>query len=261
MSSREIKLRDKRTFNNISENISNDELKDKLKPADMHFRLRVFEESVTLLAGSGSVVSKVILDFGCGPAAYSTWLARTGARVVCLDLSSGMLAKGRERAKLQKVSIDFIVGDGEKIPFKINALDIVVSFAALHHLPNWRSGLREMVRTSKDKVLILEPNASSLLHLFNECLTLCRPSFNRQGTKIQWIVREPNHLNPWLLKNEINKLHIEDVTIKLMGFIPQYWPLPPLLVNTLSLVEKVLEQIPVLKYLSGSFFALIKKGS
>ena len=52
-----------------------------------------------------------ILDQGCGLGVACRYLAGLGARVVGLDLSSGMLVRARRREEDQPLGIDYIHGD------------------------------------------------------------------------------------------------------------------------------------------------------
>ena len=77
------------------------------------------------------------LDFGCGSGEITTQLAILGAtEVVGVDVTPGLLEMARRRAKLDGVSdrIRLICGDIRSI--EPQPVDIVLSFAVLHHLPD-----------------------------------------------------------------------------------------------------------------------------
>jgi SAM-dependent methyltransferase len=77
------------------------------------------------------------LDFGCGTGEITTQLAMLGAsRVVGVDLTPGLLEMTRRRAELDGVSdrVQLICGDIRSI--EPQPVDIVLSFAVLHHLPD-----------------------------------------------------------------------------------------------------------------------------
>ena len=50
---------------------------------------------------------KKVADFGCGPGLYALRLARTGARITGVDFSANSLAYAHDKAKLEKVEIDY----------------------------------------------------------------------------------------------------------------------------------------------------------
>jgi ubiquinone/menaquinone biosynthesis C-methylase UbiE len=41
------------------------------------------------------------------------------------------------------------VGDAERLPYRDGVLDAVFGFGVLHHLPDWREGVREIARVLK----------------------------------------------------------------------------------------------------------------
>lgn len=62
-------------------------------------------------------------------------------------------------------SIEFIAADALHLPFKEGAFDASMTFQALHHFPDWKKALTQMVRTAKI-VILYEPNGDSVLHRF-----------------------------------------------------------------------------------------------
>jgi ubiquinone/menaquinone biosynthesis C-methylase UbiE len=78
------------------------------------------------LAGPGAR----LLDLGCGAGRDMAWLESQGATVVGSDLSAGMLAQARPRARGSLVQADM-----RRLPFKTGYLQGVWCCAALLHLP------------------------------------------------------------------------------------------------------------------------------
>jgi 2-polyprenyl-3-methyl-5-hydroxy-6-metoxy-1,4-benzoquinol methylase len=66
-----------------------------------------------------------ILDIGCGTGRHSIELARRGYHVTGVDLSASMLARAKEKAKAQNVTVDFHQKDARKLSFK-NEFDLVI---------------------------------------------------------------------------------------------------------------------------------------
>jgi 2-polyprenyl-3-methyl-5-hydroxy-6-metoxy-1,4-benzoquinol methylase len=58
-----------------------------------------------------------ILDIACGTGRHSIEMARRGYRVTGIDLSESMLARAREKAREQKVVVDFRKHDARQLPF------------------------------------------------------------------------------------------------------------------------------------------------
>lgn len=58
-----------------------------------------------------------ILDVGCGTGRHSIEMTRRGYRMTGIDLSESMLAKARQKAKAQKLNIEFLQHDARNLPF------------------------------------------------------------------------------------------------------------------------------------------------
>jgi ubiquinone/menaquinone biosynthesis C-methylase UbiE len=94
-----------------------------------------------------------VLDVGCGTGWFAAGLERAlpEVTVIGLDLSAGMLGKARAAG-----ASNLLQGDGTKLPFGDDALDIVVGRGVLHHLPDPELALAEWRR-------VLRPTGALLL--------------------------------------------------------------------------------------------------
>lgn len=86
-----------------------------------------------------------ILDVAAGTGTSSAALRRSGATVVALDFSPGMVAEGIRRHK----NIEFIEGDAEKMPFGDNEFDAVTISFGLRNVSQPKVALAEMYRVMK----------------------------------------------------------------------------------------------------------------
>jgi SAM-dependent methyltransferase len=82
----------------------------------------------------GDVRGLRLLDYGCGHAMASVVFARRGAHVTAFDLSSGYLEEAKRRANANRVPIEFVQADGERLPFADGSFDRIWGNAVLHHL-------------------------------------------------------------------------------------------------------------------------------
>lgn len=96
----------------------------------------------------GDLTGKRVLDFGCGHGMAAVVLAKLGAVVSAFDLSPGYVAEAERRARVNGVSVQFCVADGERLPYADGSFDAVWGNAILHHLDMDRAG-RELVRVLK----------------------------------------------------------------------------------------------------------------
>jgi ubiquinone/menaquinone biosynthesis C-methylase UbiE len=113
--------------------------------------IAVFSAMVSCLPGGpGSLV----LDLGAGPCWVSDWLQRLRYRTLSLDLAEDMLAIGRQRLAPGSW---VCAGDMAALPVRAGAVDAVLCYGALHHVPEWTRVLGEMHRVLKDGgVLVLQ---------------------------------------------------------------------------------------------------------
>jgi len=86
-----------------------------------------------------------ILDVAAGTGTSSAALARTGARVVALDFSPGMIAEGRRRHP----QVEFVEGDAERLPFGDDEVDAVTISFGLRNVEHPKAALAEMYRVLK----------------------------------------------------------------------------------------------------------------
>ena len=66
-----------------------------------------------------------IIDVGCGTGRHTIELSKRGYDVLGVDLSKSQLEQAREKAKAQKLHIDFQKNDARNLPFK-NEFDLAI---------------------------------------------------------------------------------------------------------------------------------------
>ncbi len=93
----------------------------------------------------------VCLDVGCGTGRYSLRIARAGVEFVALDLSLKMLKRLRLKTKKSGVSdtVNVVVADGERLPFRENVFDCLVCALAFDHFEDCERGAGEFSRVLK----------------------------------------------------------------------------------------------------------------
>ncbi len=74
----------------------------------------------------GDVRGLDVLEYGCGAAQWSIWLARQGARAVGMDLSAGQLAHARTLVARARVPVRLVQADAERAPFADRSFDLVM---------------------------------------------------------------------------------------------------------------------------------------
>jgi SAM-dependent methyltransferase len=74
------------------------------------------------------------LDVGCGDGVITRALARSGIRMIAIDVSPGMIALARARTD-PALDIEFRLGDVMAADIPRQRFDLVVSVNTVHHLP------------------------------------------------------------------------------------------------------------------------------
>jgi demethylmenaquinone methyltransferase/2-methoxy-6-polyprenyl-1,4-benzoquinol methylase len=107
---------------------------------------------------------KEILDIASGTGDFALEALKLQPnRVVGMDISVGMLEKGREKMKKRKVDhiISMEVGDSENLPFGDNSFDAVTVGFGVRNFENLEKGLGEMLR-------VLRPGKTAVILEFSK---------------------------------------------------------------------------------------------
>jgi len=101
-----------------------------------------------------------VLEIGCGRGQLIYKLANIfnfkGILLFGLDLSSNLV---EVKQKYPPNQINWIIADGEELPFSSKAFDVIVYNGSLHHLPNFDKALNETFRIirSNGNIILYEP--------------------------------------------------------------------------------------------------------
>ena len=103
-----------------------------------------------------------VLDIGVGEGQSSVLLARAGAQVTGIDISSEALARATELAKRCGVKPEFIQMAGEELRFPDASFDAILCISAYHHMDLERA-TAEFVRVLRPggRVVMIEPLATN----------------------------------------------------------------------------------------------------
>lgn len=107
---------------------------------------------------------KEILDIASGTGDFALEALKLNPnRVVGMDISVGMLDKGREKMKKRKVDhiISMELGDSENLPFADNSFDAVTVGFGVRNFENLEKGLGEMLR-------VLRPGKTAVILEFSK---------------------------------------------------------------------------------------------
>lgn len=104
------------------------------------------------------VKDKTVLDIASGSGYGSALIAEDAKKVIGVDISQEAIDYANKSYK--KKNVEFIKGDGTKIPLGNNSVDVVVSFETIEHIEDYKQFMDEIKRVlTTDGVLILStPN-------------------------------------------------------------------------------------------------------
>lgn len=108
----------------------------------------------------------VVGDIGCGNGLIIPEVLRHGAKKYYgLDISSQLIkiAKKRYAEEIKKGKVELKVGNALKLPYGNNKLNLVFSFAVMHHLPGSENHLKFL----EDLHRVLKPGGKAILINWN----------------------------------------------------------------------------------------------
>lgn len=90
-----------------------------------------------------------LLEVGCGMGTDLLQFARGDARCSGMDLTPRSVEITRQHFAVYGEHADLLIGDGERLPFPDQSLDVVYSNGVLHHTPDTAGAIRELHRVLK----------------------------------------------------------------------------------------------------------------
>jgi len=101
-----------------------------------------------------------VLEIGCGAGLVSSHIARAGAKLHAVDLTSRAIEMTRKRFELAGLSGDIRQMDAEKLEYPRNSMDFVVSWGVIHHSGNMPAVLERVHR-------VLRPGGRAYVMVYN----------------------------------------------------------------------------------------------
>jgi ubiquinone/menaquinone biosynthesis C-methylase UbiE len=101
------------------------------------------------LMGFDQFAGKRLLEVGCGMGTDLLQFARGGALCTGVDLTPRSIEISRRHFEIYNVPGNFLLSDGERLPFPDETFDVVYSNGVLHHTPDTAGAVREVYRVLK----------------------------------------------------------------------------------------------------------------
>jgi glycosyltransferase involved in cell wall biosynthesis/ubiquinone/menaquinone biosynthesis C-methylase UbiE len=102
-----------------------------------------------------------VLEIGGGMGTDLAQFAKHGAIVTDVDLSAGHLQLAQENFRLRGLTGQFVHHDAESLPFDHDSFDVVYSNGVIHHTPNTKRTIAEMLR-------VLKPGGRAIVMVYAE---------------------------------------------------------------------------------------------
>lgn len=187
----------------------------------------VYAEHIVRYEGAVDLVrGKVVLDIASGSGYGTKLLASTAKKMYGVDVSEISISYAQEN--YAALNIEYIVGDGIKIPLPDASVDIVVSFETIEHIKDYEQFMVEVKRVlTQDGLLLLStPNVVEFaegnhfhLHEFeeSELHSLIRKYFKNtksyyQGTWLyNALINEAGLTKEW--RHPIQTIHTAPITL------------------------------------------------
>jgi len=127
--------------------MSNREYFDEVAPQWDKLRETFYSEALREKAISAADVrfGRVAADIGAGTGFITEGLIKKGLKVIAVDHSEAMLKEMKKRFNSVR-SIEYRVGESEKLPIEDESVDYVFTNMFLHHVENPLFAIKEMVR-------------------------------------------------------------------------------------------------------------------
>lgn len=188
------------------------------------------------------------LEFGCGTGIFLERVARSGADIRGIDLSTDLLAKARTRVEaLSNVGLDS--GNAEQLPYPDGAFDTVYGSSVLHHLDLDRA-LAEAFRVLHPggRIAFAEPNILNPQVAFMFHVGFAKRRFGVSPDEMAF--------NRFRARAALLRAGFQDVTVTPFDFlhpaVPSSW------VGGIERLSRILEGIPLVREIAGS---LLIRGS
>ena len=90
-----------------------------------------------------------VLDVACGQGNGALAAARRQAEPTGIDYAANLLEQARERARAERLTVDFQEADAENLPFADASFDLVLSIVGVMFAPNQERAADELVRVTR----------------------------------------------------------------------------------------------------------------
>lgn len=124
---------------------------------------------------------ETILEIGCGIGLTTNFIASrfATAKITALDYDSDQLKIAYKSRRSNAIS--FVKGDATQLQFEDQSFDLIFQIFAFHHIPDYKSAMKEVYRTLKPngRFLCLEIPVKSV-NILNKWITFQPAEFTKK---------------------------------------------------------------------------------
>jgi len=121
---------------------------------EYHKGTQVYGEHIARYESIGKVAKgKVVLDIASGSGYGTALIAKQAKKVFGVDVLEGAIEYAKEHYGAP--NIEYLHGDGVKIPLETASVDLVVSFETIEHIKDYVTFMKEVKRVLKPDGLLL----------------------------------------------------------------------------------------------------------
>jgi ubiquinone/menaquinone biosynthesis C-methylase UbiE len=190
-----------------------------------------------------------VLEIGCGTGYFTKELAKTGARIVAVDISEDLLARARRETSAPNV--EFRLENAYELESVSNgSFDTVVGSSVLHHL-DIEKALREIFRVVKSSgtIAFTEPNMLNPQIAAQKNISLIK----------RWAGDSPDETAffKWQIERLLQKSGFSGIRVLPFDFL--HPAVPQFLIGFATAIGDVLERTPLVKHIAGSLWITCTK--
>ncbi|HEV2293248.1 MAG TPA: methyltransferase domain-containing protein [Tepidisphaeraceae bacterium] len=211
-------------------------------------KLRAARRGEVIAEGAGLRPGMRVLEIGCGSGLFTAMFAKTGARIIAVDISPDLLERARARG-LPEDQVTFMAKAFEDCDVD-GPFDAIIGSSILHHL-DFSPALRRIYDLLRPGGVIsfAEPN------MLNPQVMAMK--------KVPW-VRERLGESPdetafirWRLRRVLLNRGFVDIHLKPFDWL--HMSTPPPLIPTVRTAGRLLEHIPLAREFSGSLHIVARR--
>jgi 2-polyprenyl-3-methyl-5-hydroxy-6-metoxy-1,4-benzoquinol methylase len=204
-------------------------------------RFRATRRAELVAVGAGLASGSNALEIGCGTGLFTETFAKSGARILAVDISEELLVQARARG-LPSDRVRFLAKPFEDCNID-GPFDAVIGSSVLHHLDLGRAlpKIRELLKPG-GKLCFAEPNMLNPQIMVQKNIPTIKKRLGDSPDETAFV--------RWSFKRRLEAEGFKDVEITPFDWLHPWTPVP--LIPAVRSLGRLLEHIPLVREFSGS---------